>query len=151
MKFETGLSIVSLKHFVVVGAIVAAIVGLGSFAQAKQQSIECSVPGLQWANLNFQLDDAGLTKDSGLTEIVAANWYYEYSGATLICNWAPLSLTNGNLTPLSCVGYLMGRGLIEVKGHLENGAGSFIVHNIDKNPYASETEGLAPVCVLRNE
>lgn len=138
-----------LQHTLLKLMAMALIVMTGAFAQAKQQNVSCSAPQNQYANFVLRLDDSGFTPGSGLSLITLTNWAYMYSSARLICSQDYLPLARSQAAEISCIGYLTGEGSrIELKGSLTDGAGKMVVHNLDTNVYASETEGLELNCTL---
>ncbi len=99
----------------------------------------------------MELDDSGFDVGSGLADIVRTNWAFQYSSARLVCSNHVLNVSGGTLERIACIGYLEGTGArVELAGHLTNGVGTLVFHNIDRNVYSRASEGLRLVCALQN-
>jgi hypothetical protein len=115
---------------------------------AKNREILCQErPHMSNGSFGIILDQTGLDPNDNLFRVGRAIWGFSYSSANMICSKNYFDSLEKE--DLSCIGYNSAGGLTEVSLEIKNGIGTANVHNLGKNIYSSQTEGMTLPCSFR--
>ncbi len=128
------------------------LTSISSFGES--QTIRCiEKSGMKHGVFYASLDSSVFQSGSDLADIGRASWSFNFSSAQMICSESYIHLTKKTL--LDCAGYLSPSaqsGLIEVSIDLENGSGTGIVQNLNKqNVYFELTDGMELKCRIETQ